>query len=64
MQFVGRDPSNAQACLYSSAGEPRSLDSYRAAGISAVALTLSSSAGSDVPWALDRVAPLVTEFGT
>jgi hypothetical protein len=60
---AGRDPSSAQVCVYSSAGKPRTLDAYLAAGISEVALTLPSAGRSDVLSALDRLAPLASEFG-
>ena len=60
---VGRNPSTAQVCVYSSAGDARILDVYRAAGVAEVALTLPSAGQSDVLAALDRLAPLVSEFG-
>ena len=59
----GRDPSTAQVCVYSSAGDPRTLDAYRTAGVAEVALTLPSAGHDDVLVALDQLAPLVTEFG-
>jgi hypothetical protein len=49
--------------VYSSAGDARTLDVYRAAGVAEVALTLPSAGQSDVLAALDRLAPLVSEFG-
>jgi probable F420-dependent oxidoreductase len=58
-----RDPSMAQVCVYSSAGDPRSLDDYRAVGVTEVALTLPSAGRSEVLSELDRFAPLVNEFG-
>jgi probable F420-dependent oxidoreductase len=58
-----RDPSTAQVCVYSSAGDPRTLDDYRAAGVAEVALTLPSADRIEVLAALDRLAPLVNEFG-
>ena len=60
---AGRDPSTAHVCVYSSAGDPRTLDDYRAAGVAEVALTLPSAGRSEVLAALDRLAPLVNEFG-
>jgi probable F420-dependent oxidoreductase len=60
---AGRDPSTAQVCVYSSAGDPRALDDYRAAGVSEVALTLPSAGREVVLAALDRLAPLVAAFG-
>jgi probable F420-dependent oxidoreductase len=60
---TGRDPSTAQVCVYSSAGDPRTLDQYWAAGVAEVALTLPSADRSDVLAALDQLAPLVSEFG-
>ena len=60
---VGRDPSTAQVCVYSSAGDPRTLDQYRLAGVAEVALTVPSAGRSDVLAALDQLAPLVSEFG-
>ncbi len=60
---AGRDPSTAQVCVYSSAGDPRTLDDYRAAGAAEVALTLPSAGRTEVLTALDRLAPLVNEFG-
>jgi alkanesulfonate monooxygenase SsuD/methylene tetrahydromethanopterin reductase-like flavin-dependent oxidoreductase (luciferase family) len=59
---AGRDPSTAQVCVYSSAGDPRSLDDYRAVGVTEVALTLPSAGRSEVLSELDRFAPLVNEF--
>jgi probable F420-dependent oxidoreductase len=58
-----RDPLMAQVCVYSSAGDPRTLDDYRAAGVAEVALTLPSAGRTEVLAALDRLAPLVNEFG-
>ena len=43
---AGRDPSTAQVCVYSSAGDPRTLDAYRASGVGEVALTLPSRAAT------------------
>lgn len=60
---AGRDPATAQVCVYSSAGDPRTLDAYRAAGVAEVALTLPSAGHDDVLAALDQLAPLVSEFG-
>jgi probable F420-dependent oxidoreductase len=60
---AGRDPSTAHICVYSSAGEPRTLDGYRAAGIAEVALTLPSAGRDEVLATLDRLAPLVDKFG-
>jgi alkanesulfonate monooxygenase SsuD/methylene tetrahydromethanopterin reductase-like flavin-dependent oxidoreductase (luciferase family) len=60
---AGRDPSTAQVCVYSSAGDPRTMDQYRAAGVAEVALTLPSADRSDVLAALDQLASLVSEFG-
>jgi probable F420-dependent oxidoreductase len=62
-ETAGRDPLSAQVCVYSSGGEPRTLADYRTAGVSEVALTLPSAGRSDVLSALDRLAPLVSEFG-
>jgi probable F420-dependent oxidoreductase len=59
---AGRDPSTAQVCVYSSAGDPRTLDDYRASGVGEVALTLPSAGRDEVLAALDRLAPLVGEF--
>jgi alkanesulfonate monooxygenase SsuD/methylene tetrahydromethanopterin reductase-like flavin-dependent oxidoreductase (luciferase family) len=59
---AGRDPSTAQVCVYSSAGDPRALDEYRASGVGEVALTLPSAGRDEVLAALDRLAPLVNEF--
>ena len=61
---AGRDPSTAQVCVYSSAGDPRTLDAYRAAGVAEVALTLPSAGHDDILTALDQLAPLVSEFGS
>lgn len=58
-----RDPSTAQVCVYSSAGDARTLNDYRAAGVAEVALALPSAGADDVLAALDRFAPLVDEFG-
>ena len=60
---AGRDPSMAQVCVYSSAGDPRTLDDYGEAGVAEVALTLPSADRTEVLAALDRLAPLVNEFG-
>jgi probable F420-dependent oxidoreductase len=60
---AGRDPSTAQVCVYSSAGDPRVLDEYQNAGVAEVALTLPSAGRDEVLAALDRLAPLVPEFG-
>lgn len=60
---AGRDPSTAEVCVHSSAGDPRTVDDYRAAGIAEVALTLPSAGRDEVLAALDRLAPLVNEFG-
>jgi probable F420-dependent oxidoreductase len=60
---AGRDPSTAQVCVYSSDGDPRMLDDYRDAGVAEVALTLPSAGRDDVLAALDRLAPLLAEFG-
>jgi probable F420-dependent oxidoreductase len=60
---VGRDPSTVQVCAYSSAGEPRTLDEYRLAGVAEVALALPSAGRDEVLAALDQLAPLVSEFG-
>lgn len=60
---AGRDPSTAQVCVYSSAGDPQVLQRYRAAGVSEVALTVPSAGPDEVLAALDRFAPLVGEFG-
>ena len=49
--------------MYSSAGDQRTLDGYRAAGVAEVALTLPSAGKSEVLAALDQFAPLVNEFG-
>lgn len=57
---AGRDPSTAQVCVYSSAGEPRTLDTYRAAGVTEVALSLPSAGRDEVLAALDRLQPLVS----
>jgi len=59
---AGRDPSTAKVCVYSSAGDPRALDEYRAAGVGEVALTVPSAGRDEVLTALDRLAPLVNEF--
>jgi probable F420-dependent oxidoreductase len=61
---AGRDPSTAQVGVYSSAGDPRMLDEYRAAGVAEVALEVPSAGRGEVLAALDRLAPLVREFGT
>ena len=58
-----RDPSTAQVSVYSSAGDQRTLDGYRAAGVAEVVLTLPSAGKSEVLAALDQFAPLVNEFG-
>ena len=60
---AGRDPSMAQVCVYSSAGDPRTLDDDGEAGVAEVALTLPSADRTEVLAALDRLAPLVNEFG-
>ena len=60
---AGRDPSTAQVCVYSSAGDPRTLEEYRAAGLAEVALTVPSAGRDQVLATLDRLAPLVSEFG-
>jgi probable F420-dependent oxidoreductase len=57
-----RDPSIAQVCVYSSAGDPRTLDEYREAGVAEVALSVPSAGETEVLAALDRLAPLVNEF--
>ena len=59
---AGRDPSTAQVCVYSSAGEPRTLDAYRAAGVTVVALSLPSADHDEVLAALDRLQPLVPSY--
>jgi probable F420-dependent oxidoreductase len=59
---AGRDPSTTHICVYSSAGDPRMLDDYRAAGVAEVALTLPSAGRDEVLAVLDRLAPLVSEF--
>jgi hypothetical protein len=61
---AGRDPSTAEVCVYSSAGEARALDDYRAASVTEVALTLPSADRGEVLATLDRLTPLVHEFGT
>lgn len=60
---AGRDPATAQVFVHSSSGDPRTLDAYRAAGIAEVALALPSAGRDEVFAALDRLAPLVPEFG-
>ncbi|SON62019.1 F420-dependent hydroxymycolic acid dehydrogenase [Mycobacterium simulans] len=60
---AGRDPSTAKVCVYSSAGDRATLESYRAAGIAEVALTLPSADRNEVLRALDRLAPLIEAFG-
>ena len=60
---AGRDPATAQVCVYSSVGDPRALDIYCEAGVAEVALTLPSAGRDEVLAALDRLAPLVSEFG-
>jgi probable F420-dependent oxidoreductase len=61
---TGRDPSTAQVCVYSSSGDPHTLDAYRAAGIDEVALSLPSAGRDAVLVALDRYEALVAAFGT
>jgi hypothetical protein len=53
----------AQVCVYSSVCDPRARDIYREAGVAEVALTLPSAGRDEVLAALDRLAPLVSEFG-
>lgn len=60
---VGRDPSTAQVCVYSSAGDPRALEAYREAGVAEVALTVPPAGRDEVLAALDKLAPLVIQFG-
>jgi probable F420-dependent oxidoreductase len=60
---AGRDPSTAQVCVYSSAGDPRALDEYQNDGVAEVALTLPSAGRDEVLAALDRLAPLVAAYG-
>ncbi|WP_204802606.1 TIGR03619 family F420-dependent LLM class oxidoreductase [Mycobacterium riyadhense] len=59
---AGRDPSTAKVCVYSSAGDPVTLENYRAAGIAEVALALPSADRNEVLRALDRLVPLVEAF--
>jgi alkanesulfonate monooxygenase SsuD/methylene tetrahydromethanopterin reductase-like flavin-dependent oxidoreductase (luciferase family) len=56
---AGRDPSTAQVCVYSSAGDPRTLEEYRNTGVAEVALTLPSAGRDEVLATLDRLAPMV-----
>ena len=58
----GRDPSTAQVCVYSSAGDRRVLDEYEKAGVAEVALTVPSAGRDEVLAALDRLAPLVAVY--
>jgi probable F420-dependent oxidoreductase len=60
---AGRNPATAYVCVYSSAGDAYTLNEYRNAGVHEVALTLPSAGRDDVLAALDRLAPLVREFG-
>ncbi|CAM4330210.1 Phthiodiolone/phenolphthiodiolone dimycocerosates ketoreductase [Mycobacterium basiliense] len=60
---AGRDPASAQVCVYSSAGDPATLEKYRVAGVDEVALTLPSAGHDEVQSAMDSLAPLLEEFG-
>jgi len=57
---AGRDPDDAIVSVYSSAGDPRQLDSYRAAGVHRVVLALPSNGTDSVIDALDRLTPVLT----